>query len=372
MRPLSRSFGWSVLLRSLFLITFIFCWIGSPAWALQKENLFSRDFELIHGAVPGIDFLVTERSEVAELKEPVQRVRERLQLLLGPNLPEGAVFICSSSEQRDAVYEPRALRMGYRWVVMTLNPEAGARETIERMKARFGGDIPADRLERIRSRASSMQGRMVERTLLEISFAILTTTEEGRSFRYSRVEDMNRSSLSDWLDIGVSFYAANAVESQLFYLQRRTGEMFSIEDILTMSRPFVVPATALGEASSGGPRMAPGGGSAGPPDGGVPGPPRTGPPDSSSIPKDVRDRSMFDAEAAALFAYLVDKVGLDKAKELVERNRAGEECDAVVHEAGFLGPDIEAIEKDWLSWIAARGGPGEGFRGRPQQGQPPQ
>ncbi|UCF38249.1 MAG: hypothetical protein JSU96_05200 [Acidobacteriota bacterium] len=362
-----------LMLTAILLLTCL-----NPVSGASKENLFSRDFELFSGQVPGVDFLASERSEITPFIGPVTEVRSRLQSLLGDDLPDGAVFVCSSSEQRDAVYEPRALRMGYRWVVMALNTEAETRGLIERMKARSGGEIPAERLERMRSRAGEMQVRMMERTLREIGFAVLITRFGEKEFQYSRIEDMNRSLLTDWLDIGIAYYAAQAAGPRIGYLQRRTDEMFSIEDVLTMSRPFVLPASALGEASGGGFQLrGPGGGgfSGGP--GGPGGPGGQGPgsggggqaPSSESIPKDVRDRAMFDAEAAVFFAYLVERLGLEQVRELIDRNRAGEQTDLMLSDPALLGANFEPVERDWLEWIAQGAGDREGPRGRSRMGQ---
>lgn len=213
-----------------------------------------------------------------------------------------------------------------------------------------------------------MQARLMERALLDVGFAILTTYSRERPFKYSRLEDMNRSPLADWLDIGIAYYAAQAAPSQISYLNRRVGEMFSIEDILTMSRPFVLPAAALGDSAAGEFRNGPAAGTGGPPAQGGGGNAR-GPSQEASVPKDVRDRSMFDAQSAALFAYLLETLGVEKIRELIDRSRAGQESDLILGGAEFLGSDFETTERGWLEWIQGQAGDSRKPQGRPGQGQ---
>ena len=64
------------------------------------------------------------------------------------------------------------------------------------------------------------------------------------------------------------------------------------------------------------------------------------------LPKDVQDRMLFDAQAATFFNYLIEKAGIDKAKEVIRQDIQGKEPLEMVK--GFLGEDFEKVERDWV------------------------
>ncbi len=334
------------MFKPVILFLTILCFFVSSS--LAQENLFSKNFNLYQGLVPGIDFFASSQDQVKPFQKPVAEARQKLLQFLEDDLAPGAVFICSSVEQQDSVYEPKAFRMGYRWVLMPLTPDVGIQQLIERMKSRMGGEIPPEMLERLKQRTSGVASRMVETAVLQLGYAILMTTlNPEKEFRNSRLEDMNRSPLADWLDIGLAVYASGSGESQVSFLQRRMEESFPIEDVLFMSRPVVAPTF-----NGGNPGFSRGG-SGGPPGGmGVsPGFSQGHPSRSSSIPKDIQDRRMFDAQAATFFAYLLGTQGVEKVREIVLLNRRGEDIQEILERPEFLGTDFEPVENSWREWV---------------------
>lgn len=61
---------------------------------------------------------------------------------------------------------------------------------------------------------------------------------------------------------------------------------------------------------------------------------------------------MFDAQAASFFNYLIEKAGIDKAKDIVAQNRQGTEALAVVQK--IFGNDMDKLMKDWQTWAMAQ------------------
>jgi len=282
--------------------------------AYAQENLFTKDFKQFKGIVPGVDFFAKARKEITPFEKPIAEAHKKLASILDGELAAGAIFICSSRKQKDSVYEPRAFQMGYKWLLSTLNPE--------------------------------------------------------KEFRLSRIDDMNRSPLADWLDIGIASYAAGGLESHVSFLQRRLDEAFPIEDILFMSRPVVAPS-AGGESGQGGTiviRMERGSGGQG-------GGQRHGQGGGGlrSMPKDVQDRMMYDAQAATIFAHLIEKMGIEKVTEIVRLNREGEDIQDVLESEEYLGSDFELVENVWSEWVKSQKVQRREMRmmGRPPQQQNP-
>jgi hypothetical protein len=185
----------------------------------------------------------------------------------------------------------------------------------------------------------------------------MTTLDEDLYYRVSRVEDVGKSPLVDWLDIGLVSYATGTSNTFLKFLQDNLESAFAIEDVLSMNRPFVVqqdpgsgggggvgagggnPGAAMMGGGAGGDRGQSGGGGRG----------GSGGRGNTPLPKDVQDRQLFDGQAATFFNYLIEKVGIDKTKEVVRQNMQGKQAITVVE--SFLGSDFDKIEKDWQTWL---------------------
>jgi hypothetical protein len=266
-----------------------------------------------------------------------------------------------------------------------------------RIKAQMGGQIPAEFLDRMKKMpqdmAANAEKQMVASVTQQIAYAILQTMlDPNLQYRSSRLDDMSKSPLPDWLDIGIASYTSGA-NSSISFLQQNMEQTFPIEDVLSMARPFV--ASSSGQNGGGGngggmPRFGgsdggsggmpsggaggfggrgmggfPGGGMGGVPGGGgFGGPPSGGgfggPPGGSNgqrngmqrtMPKDEQDRMLFDSQSSTFFSYMLEKVGIDKMKELVKEAIEGKESREYIAKTDVLGSDFEKIESDWTTWV---------------------
>jgi hypothetical protein len=215
---------------------------------------------------------------------------------------------------------------------------------------------------------------------------------------------MGKSPLPDWLDIGIGAYATGQ-DPNINYLKQNMEQTFSIEDVLTMSRPFVASTFLQGDNSgngrggfgggqgfppggfggaggeggsqggfNGGQGFPPGGfgGGQGFPPGGFGGdqgfPPggfgggqgrqggsggqRGG--SQRTIPKDEQDQMIFDGESSTFFAFLLEKVGMDKMKALiasVREDSSGTGARKYVTRPDMLGDDFTKIEEQWIDYV---------------------
>ena len=73
-----------------------------------------------------------------------------------------------------------------------------------------------------------------------VGYALLTTSfPGGKAYRVSRVDDVSRTPLLDWIDIALVAYATGTSNTNLRFLTDRLEEAFPLDDVLSMSRPFV-------------------------------------------------------------------------------------------------------------------------------------
>jgi hypothetical protein len=399
------------VITALFLV-FLF----SPQfiWAQQAEKF--KSFNKYTGLVPGVDFFASKRQSAEPYEKPVTQEIEKLQTLLGENLPKGAIFICSTLEQKDSIYEPMILKMGYSWVLSLESQEIQAEEMMARIKSMMGEDeIPAEIMEQLKSRQSDMMAsannRVVNDTLRKIANAIIQTSfAKNLKYRSSRVNDVIKSPLPDWLDIGIAVYAMGD-DPNLSYLLQNMEQTFPIDDVLTMSRPFVAslflqdlsggsnnegfgsrggsgggfeggqgyPFGGFGGSGQGGfPQGGFGGsGQGGFPQGGFPqggfsgrgqgdfpqggfggrggrssgetGGQRGG--RQRTIPKDEQDQMIFDGQASTFFAFLLEKVGIEKIRELIQAVQEGVEGRDFIAREDMLGDDFRRIEQQWTEYV---------------------
>jgi hypothetical protein len=381
------------IITALFLV-FLF----SPQLICAQQAEKFKSFNKYTGLVPGIDFFASKRQSAEPYEKPVTQEIERLQTLLGENLPKGAIFICSTLEQKDSIYEPMILKMGYSWVLSLESQEIQAEEMMARIKSMMGEDeIPAEIMERLKSRQSDMMAsansRMVNDTLRKIANAIIQTSfAENFRYRSSRVNDVIKSPLPDWLDIGIAVYAIGD-DPNLSYLLQNLEQTFPIDDVLTMSRPFVASLFLQdldgGSNSEGfGSRGGSGGGFEGGqgfPSGGFSGMGRgdfpqggfsgrgqgdfpqggfggrggrsSGESDGQrggrqrTIPKDEQDQMIFDGQASTFFTFLLEKVGIEKIRELIQAVQEGVEGRDFIAREDMLGDDFRRIEQQWTEYV---------------------
>jgi len=350
-----------------------------------------KNFSPFRKLVMGIDFFASGQKLVTPFVEPTSKTMAKLQELLGADLPEGAIFICSTLEQRDSVYEPKVLRAGYGWTLSVDTPEVRMQEMMDRMKSQMGGEIPEEFLSRMNNMPPEMMAeaekQMVDTVNQQMVHAVLWALFAPKSqFRSSRLDDVAKSPLPDWLDIGIAAYASGK-NIDLSFLLENLDQTFSLEDIFLMSRPFV--ASSINQGSSGGsfrgggggmpggmsggmsggrgggmPSF--GGGSGGPPSGGMGGPPSGFGSRGSGggqgqrggmqrvLPKDEQDRMLFDLQSGTFFQYLLEKVGIEKVKTLVKQAQGGGEIWESVTQPEMLGSDLEKIEENWIGWVQAQ------------------
>jgi hypothetical protein len=357
---------------------------GLPETRGQGDS-FTKNFKKFANLAPGIDVFARSREDAAPFEKPIGDSQQRLATFLAGELARGALVICSTLEQKDSVNEPRVLKMGYKWVLIQLTPQASTEQMLAQMKSRMGGQLPPGALDRMKNQSPEMK-KMMERglvgsTVQRVGYAILVTTlNPGAPFRSSRLDDMGRSPLADWLDIGLASYAAGTSVASLGFLRDRLEEGFPLEDVLSMSRPFVAPSAGgtgpgmvIRMGPEGGPVPGPGV-TVGPAPSGPPAP-QAGPimdrPARMGMPKDVQDRMTFDAQAALFFSYLSQKVGLEKTKELVQWNREGKPSREFLTRADVLGPDLEKIEEDWQEWVKQQKVEGPNMRFMTSPARPP-
>lgn len=365
-----------------------------------------KNFVAFRNIVPGIDFFASNRQAVAAYEKPTADAMAKLEALLGANLPRGAVFVCSTIAQKDSVYEPKVLKSGYSWSLTVVTTEVRSQEMLARIKSQMGDNIPAE----IRDRISKMQPEMmansekqaVASVTQQIAHAVVQTMfNKELQYRSSRLDDMGKSPLPDWLDIGIAAYATGT-NSALSYVKQNMDQTFPIEDILSMARPFVASSTGqsgggMGRSGGGGQSAGgfPGGGMGGFPGGsggqsggGFPGGGMGGFPGGSGgqsgggfpaggtsgfggrsaggasggqrgggqrmMSKDEQDRMLFDGQASSFFSYVLEKLGIDKVKELIKQAQEGNESRQYLEKANALGPDFGKIEEDWAAWVKAQ------------------
>jgi hypothetical protein len=367
------------MIRYISALVLILAFGGAGANAQQAVSF--KHFSSFDRLVPGIDFYASKQQLVTPFVKPTSETMAKLQKLLGKDLPKGAIFICSTLEQKDSIYEPKVLRSGYGWTLSVNTPEVRMQEMMDRMKSEMGGEIPAEFKSRMNNISPEMlaeaEKQMVDSVNQQMSHAVLWALLTPNSqFRSSRLDDMGKSPLPDWLDIGISAYASGK-NIDIAFLLENMEQTFPLEDIFLMSRPFVASSTSQGSGGSfrgggmfggrGGdmPRFAGGGF----PSGGMGRPPSGFGSRSSGgfggssgqrgdrqrvIPKDELDRMLFDAQSDTFFEYLLEKVGIEKVKMMIKQAEEGAEIWKSLTQPDMLGADLEKIEEDWVNWIQAQ------------------
>lgn len=391
------------MIRPIITAFLFFAVLGINSAQAQQTVQFKR-FASFKQVVAGIDFYASSRQTIAPYEKPAAEAIARLKALLGTELPKGAIFICSTLEQKDSIYEPMILKRGYAWTLALNTPDVRVQEMMARVKSQMGGQVPAELLERFKNRQPEMladaEKQMATTMAQQISYAVLQTLlDKELRYRSSRLDDMGKSPLPDWLDIGIASYASDTTYN-LSYLQEHMDQTFPMEDLIAMSRPFVASSysdqgrsgggggdrggmTRMGgvEGEGGGfPQGMPqgmqqggfsgrgmnGGGFGGGGFGGNGGQRGGG---QRNIPKDEQDRMLFDGQASTFFAYLIDKAGIEKVKQLVKQAVEGKESRAFVTQMDVLGPDFSKIEEAWAGWVKNLKAPQSQRQGRVPFGQ---
>ena len=237
----------------------------SVSLANAQQTASFKSFTAFRNVVPDIDFFASNRQAIAPYEKPAGEAIAKLKQLFGANLPKGAIFICSTLVQKDAVYEPKVLRSGYSWSLTAETPEVRAQAMLARIKSQMGGEIPAEIRDRMQKMQPEMMANAEKQTVSsvtqQIAYAVIQTLlDKELQYRSSRLDDMGKSPLPDWLDIGIASYASG-VNTALSYLKQNMDQTFPIEDVLSMARPFV--ASSSGQNGGGGGMGRSGGGNSG-------------------------------------------------------------------------------------------------------------
>jgi hypothetical protein len=376
------------MIRPIMTAFVLFLILGIEPTQAQQAATF-RKFVSFKGIVADIDFYASNRQIIAPYEKPAADTVARLKTLFGTNLPKGAIFVCSTLEQKDSIYEPMVLKMGYSWLLIANTPDVRIQETMARIKAQMGGNIPAEIADRIKKRppemAAEAEKQLAAATIQQIAYAVLQTMlDKDIKYRSSRVEDVGKSPLPDWLDIGIASYASGTPIG-VTYLQQHMDQTFPMEDVIAMSRPFVDTSSNQGGgggrngSSSGANQSGPGFGQ-GMPQGGFGGRAMSGggfpaggfPPGGfggggfggngnggtrngaqRTMSKDEQDRMLFDGQASTFFSYLIEKIGIEKVKQLIKQAVDGKESRGFIMQADVLGSDFSKIEEDWAAWVKA-------------------
>ena len=396
-------------------------------FGLAQDNPFPK-FKVFKEAAPGIDFYANQKTEVDPFTKPLADARGKIASFLGDDIAKGAIFICSTLAQKDSIYDQRIFKF-YKWYLIQLTPEAQREERAARMQAAAalaaaqGGQSgqggrseqgsQSGRSGRGEQSGQSSRGEqggrqggasgimqspefraMVEaraaaQLASQMGYAILMSSlNNEKPYRPSRLDDMSRSPLNDWLDIALVAHATGTTQNSYRVLQERADDCFPLDDVLSMSRPFVALTTDSGGGGGGGGGMGgspamitgagPGGGMGGSTvmfNTGVVGADRVSAGQAGGrsgnvgqggaqaggdragggrgggrvLSKDVVDRMVFDAQGTAFFTYLMEKAGIEKVKDLVQQQRKGTESLTVVQT--LLGPDADKTEMAFMEWV---------------------
>lgn len=373
-----------------------------PPPAEQKTRPSLQEFK---GLVPGVDLFSSRRESLTPFIKPLTEGLKTLRELIGEELPKGAFIICNTAAEKDSVSDERYLRRGYKWVITELTPEATRQQMIERIKARIsaqggpGASIPPEFLARFTNpdpkETERILARMASTVVRKASYAAVSTLlQPEKLYRNSRVEDVSRSPLDDWLDIGIAGHISKSWDSAIPWVKQRAEELYSLEDLFQMNQPFVVASSgsgsgsrsgngsgARGNGSSGGgavvvmggsatagagvsPMAAPSGASGG--SGGTRtfsmGAPGSGP-GGRQMSQETIDRMNFDNQSTLVFHYCMEKLGQDKVKTLIKMSREKQDIRAALEKPDFFGKSLLVVEKDWMEWVKTQKGPeGPGMR----------
>ncbi|MDR0842354.1 MAG: hypothetical protein LBP68_02920 [Acidobacteriota bacterium] len=390
------------LLPALLLVALM---ATSGADSANAQAVSFKNFNSFQNIVPGVDFFASNRQTVAPYEKAAGEALTRLKGLFDDDLPTGAIFICSNLAQKDSLYEPMVLKRGYAWVLISVTSEVRMQEMLERVKSRIGDNMPEEMRRRMSSPPRDMMANVEQQAAntmsLDIAYAVLQSMLGGENFHYrsNRVEDVGKSPLPDWLDIGIAAYASDN-KSAIRYLRDNIDQAFSIEDVISMSRPFVGSTSEQGGGFPGGgdgdgggmPQMGggfpgggfPGGGQGMPqmgggfpaggfPEGGFPGggaaggqtrskaksKPQGGNGGEGNMPqrnlsKSEQDRMLFDGQSITFFDFFLEKYGVGKMKELIQFVREKNETREYIIRPDVLGDDFSKIEAGWSEWLNAQ------------------
>ena len=60
---------------------------------------------------------------------------------------------------------------------------------------------------------------------------------------------------------------------------------------------------------------------------------------------------IFDGQSSTFFSFLLEKVGIEKIRELISAVQSGTEGRDFIARPDMLGNDYRRIEEEWLEWV---------------------
>ena len=102
---------------------------------------------------------------------------------------------------------------------------------LARMKSQMGGEIPAEILDRMKNRPPEMMAECRKAdgsstVTQQIAYAVIQSMlDKDLQYRSSRLDDMGKSPLPDWLDIGIASYASGS-NPNVSFLQQNMDQTF--------------------------------------------------------------------------------------------------------------------------------------------------
>ncbi len=74
---------------------------------------------------------------------------------------------------------------------------------------------------------------------------------------------------------------------------------------------------------------------------------------------------LFDGQSSTFFAFLLQKVGIEKVKELIKAVQGGIEGRNFIARPDMLGDDFGKIEDEWIEFVETLKPQRETFGGKP-------
>jgi hypothetical protein len=257
-------------------------------------------------------------------------------------------------------------------VLITETAEVRIQAQMDALRSQIGDNIPEEIRQRMNNMSrdtASAAAAVVDRQAAvdmarNVAFAVIQTIsdDETFNFRSSRVGDVGKSPLQDWLDIGIGAYASGD-RSPVNYLRENFEMSFPLEDVVFMSRPFVAARILGGQQQQGGGNLAQmakvfmGGGEGGAakskPGGGQP-KAKGGGGQQRELPKDEQDELLFDGQAISFFDFFMERFGVEKMRELIEFVLEGNESWDFLVQPHVLGRDFIRTETEWAEWLRSQ------------------
>ena len=74
---------------------------------------------------------------------------------------------------------------------------------------------------------------------------------------------------------------------------------------------------------------------------------------------------IFDGQSSTFFAFLLEKVGIEKVRELIQAVQEDVEGRDFIAREDMLGDDYGKIEEEWIEWVGKQKPIRESFGDKP-------